>query len=107
MLVERISRYLSTPGTNPETPGFAELALAAFAFQFARIAPYRRLCEARGATPETVASWRAVPPVPAAAFRSLELAAAPAVEVFRSSGTTGRSGGGGGGEGPRSVHYQP
>jgi hypothetical protein len=108
MLVERIARYLSAPGTAdtpPNTPGFEELALEAFAFQFERIAPYRRLCEGRGATPETVTSWREVPPVPAAAFRSLELAAAPAVEVFRSSGTT--AGGGEGGEGARSVHYQP
>ncbi|HEV7515900.1 MAG TPA: acyl-protein synthetase, partial [Thermoanaerobaculia bacterium] len=71
-------------------------------------APYRRLCAARGATPATVTSWRQVPPVPTAAFRTLTLAAAPAVEVFRSSGTTGASGATGeGGEGPRSVHYQP
>jgi hypothetical protein len=38
--------------------------------------------------------------VPAAAFKSLTLAAAPAVEVFRSSGTTA-------GEEQRSVHHQP
>ena len=99
MLVERISRYLSTSGAAGAA-GFAELALAAFAFQFERIAPYRRLCQARGATPETVTSWREVPPVPAAAFKTLTLAAEPAVEVFRSSGTTG------GGE-QRSVHHHP
>jgi hypothetical protein len=98
MLVERISRHISAGA--PEA--FEELALLAFAYQFERIAPYRRLCAARGATPATVTSWRAVPPVPAAAFRSLVLAAAPAVEVFRSSGTSGGSGGG-----ERSVHYQP
>ncbi len=107
MIVERIHRYLSAPHApkdrEAEPDGFEELALAAFAFQFERIAPYRRLCEGRGATPATVASWRQVPPVPAAAFRSLTLAAAPAVEVFRSSGT---SSGGSGADG-RSVHYQP
>jgi hypothetical protein len=119
MIVERIHRYLSAPHA-PETPkapeeepaGFEELALAAFAFQFERIAPYRRLCEGRGATPATVASWREVPPVPAAAFRSLALAAAPAVEVFRSSGTSSGGSGGSGvsgvsGEDGRSVHHQP
>ena len=96
MIVERISRYLASPGTA----GFDELALAAFAFQFDRIPPYRKLCETRARTPRTVSSWREVPPIPAAAFRTLPLAAAPAVEVFRSSGTTG-------GVGSRSVHYQP
>jgi hypothetical protein len=110
MTVERIHRYLSAPrdshppdGSKPDS--FEELALAAFAFQFERIAPYRRLCEGRGATPTTVASWREVPPVPAAAFRSLTLAAAPAIEIFRSSGTS--AGGGGGNADGRSVHHQP
>lgn len=96
MIVERVSRFL----TAPESDSFEALALAAFAWQFERIEPYRRLCERRGVTPETVADWRQVPPVPAAAFKTLTLAAEPAVEVFRSSGTTA-------GEEQRSVHHQP
>jgi hypothetical protein len=44
--------------------------------------------------------------VPAAAFRTAVLAAAPAVEVFRSSGTSSGEGGEGG-EGARSVHHHP
>jgi hypothetical protein len=108
MIVERIRRYLSAPPpatATADTAGFEDLALTAFAFQFEKIAPYRRLCEGRGATPGTpgtpgtVTSWREVPLVPTAAFRSLTLAAAPAVEVFRSSGTSGEDG--------RSVHHQP
>src|ERR1700710_2167219 len=100
MIVERIERYLSASHAPDEgTAGFEELALAAFAFQFERIAPYRRLCEGRGVTPGTVTDWRQVPLVPAAAFKTLELAAAPAVETFRSSGTTA-------GE-ARSVHHHP
>jgi hypothetical protein len=47
-----------------------------------------------------VRDWRAVPLVPATAFRTLTLAAAPALEVFRSSGTTG-------GAEARSVHHHP
>lgn len=94
MIVDRVSRFLTTP-----QPGlFEELALEAFAFQFANVEPYRRLCEGRGATPESVKDWREIPPVPAAAFKTLTLAAGPAVEVFRSSGTTA---------GERSVHHQP
>ncbi len=100
MIVDRISRYV----TDPRNGSFEELALGAFAFQFERIEPFGRLCLGRGVTPDTVTDWRQVPPVPSAAFKSLELATAPAVEVFRSSGTT--SGSGGGGE-TQSVHHHP
>jgi hypothetical protein len=94
VIVERVARFLTVPADD----SFDELALAAFAFQFERIAPYRRMCEARGVTPAGLSGWRQVPPVPAAAFKTLTLAAAPAVEVFRSSGTTGSE---------RSVQHQP
>jgi hypothetical protein len=94
---DRIARFVHSPASPSAT--FEELALAAFAFQFERIEPYRRLCEGRGATPDTITDWRRIPPVPAAAFKTLELAAAPAVETFRSSGTTA-------GE-LRSVHLHP
>jgi hypothetical protein len=99
VLLDRVTRFLTSPET-PEDASFDELALAAFAFQFENVEPYRRMCERRGATPEAVTDWRRVPPVPTSAFKSLALAAAPALEVFRSSGTTG------GGE-ERSAHHQP
>jgi hypothetical protein len=98
VIVARVSRFLN----RPDSAAFGELALAAFAWQFERVEPYRRLCMRRGATPETVHDWRQVPPVPAAAFKTMTLAAAPAVEVFRSSGTTA----GLHGE-QRSEHHQP
>ncbi|HEY4595504.1 MAG TPA: hypothetical protein VIJ02_03825 [Thermoanaerobaculia bacterium] len=96
MIVERVTRFL----TSPQSDSFADLALAAFAWQFERVEPYRRLCERRGVSPRTVTDWRQVPAVPTAAFKTLTLAAAPAVEIFRSSGTTQ-------GEERRSVHHQP
>ncbi|HEY4573903.1 MAG TPA: long-chain fatty acid--CoA ligase, partial [Thermoanaerobaculia bacterium] len=96
MIVERVTRFL----TSPQSDSFADLALAAFAWQFERVEPYRRLCERRGVSPRTVTDWRQVPPVPTAAFKTLTLAAAPAQEIFRSSGTTS-------GEERRSVHHQP
>lgn len=99
MIVERISRFIQTPDA-PDTGSFEELALAAFAFQHERIEPYRRLCAGRGLDPSSLTDWRQIPPVPAAAFKTLELAAAPAVEVFRSSGTTSE------GE-TRGVHHHP
>ncbi len=94
MILDRVSRFLTDSGVGP----FAELALAAFAWQFDRVEPYRRLCERRGVTPQTVEDWRRVPPVPTSAFKTLTLAAEPAIEIFRSSGTTGER---------RSVHHHP
>ena len=95
MILDRVSQYVQAPASA----SFDELALEAFAFQFERIEPYRRLCEGRGITPGSIADWRRIPPVPTAAFKSLTLAAEPAREVFRSSGTTV--------EEARSVHHHP
>ncbi len=70
---------------------FDRLALALFAFQFERCAPYRRFCEARGHTPANVRCWQDVPAVPTGAFKELSLTSFPrerAVRVFRTSGTT-------------------
>lgn len=71
---------------------FADLARELFALQFAHVTPYRRLGDARGVTPATLADWRNIPAVPSAAFKELELTSlAPAerTAVFYSSGTTG------------------
>lgn len=67
---------------------FEELALAVFAHQFESVPDYRRVCEARGRTPDCVRDWRDVPAVPTLAFKRLELRCAPAVRTFVSSGTT-------------------
>lgn len=93
MIVERISRHVAAGEGS-----FEELALAAFAYQFERIAPLRALCERAGRTPATVASWREVPRVPAAAFATVELATDAPRETFRSSGTL---------DARRSVHRHP
>ena len=56
---------------------FDQLALELFALQFQHNAPYRRLCEARGARPGTVAHWTAIPAVPTSAFKEFELSCLP------------------------------
>lgn len=106
-LVQRIHHFISgdtglsgDTGVSDPRGDFEDLALEVFRFQHRRIEPYRRLCESRGVDPGQVESWRDVPPVPASAFKSLELAAAPAREVFRTSGTSR------GGE-QRGVHHHP
>jgi hypothetical protein len=90
-LPARVARFL----TQPESADFEDLALAAFRFQRAQIAPYAALAARRGFATDDPADWRSIPMVPTAAWKTLELAAAPAVETFRSSGTGGE----------RSVHH--
>lgn len=62
MLVERIAAFIR----GELGDSFEELALAVFRAECERSAPYRDLCERRGAAPERVADWRQVPAVPAA-----------------------------------------
>ena len=72
---------------------FEALALQLFALQFKHNAPYRRLCEARGARPGTIARWTDIPAAPTSAFKEFDLSCLPAAErttVFHSSGTTGQ-----------------
>lgn len=94
MLVRRLLDFVRDPASGD----FDTLSRDVFACQYERIAPYRRLCEAQGVSPTEAGDWRRMPAVPTLAFKSMELMAAPAVEVFRSSGTTGDD---------RSVHHHP
>jgi hypothetical protein len=70
---------------------FSELALELFALQFKHNVAYRKICEARGLTPQVVEHWTKIPAAPTAAFKDLELTSlAPdgRIAVFHSSGTT-------------------
>lgn len=90
-LQPRLAALGSQPGAILTDDEFNTLSLELFAHQFAAVAPYRRLCEARGAIPERVRDWRDVPAVPSAAFKELELTSLAPEErtaVFHSSGTT-------------------
>ncbi len=78
-------------GAAPDEETFNRLAVAAFRRQFAANEPYRRYCERRDATPQTVEHWSSIPAVPTAAFKSAALVcgdAAGAEIVFRTSGTS-------------------
>ncbi|MFW6039501.1 MAG: hypothetical protein ACOC9N_00320 [Gemmatimonadota bacterium] len=82
-------------GTDPRSwsdEAFESRALEAFRLQFEANRPYARYCRATGATPESVESWRDVPPVPTTAFRAVELIVGDPADArlrFRTSGTTG------------------
>jgi hypothetical protein len=81
---DRVLAFIADAGAGR----FEALALEVFAYQFARCAPYRRYCLSRGRTPDTVADWRAIPPVPIVAFKHADLCCGPPVRMFLSSGTT-------------------
>lgn len=82
---------------------FNALALEIFTYQFERNAPFSAFCRRRGADPQTVRHWTAIPAVPTAAFKEVALVTGRSEDaevVFRTSGTTR------GGE-RRGTHYLP
>ena len=94
-MIDRIETFIA----DLESANFEDLARQAFALQYEGIAPYRRLCDRRGTTPETLTDWRDIPLIPSRAFKSMALHVAEPQQVFRSSGTTEGS--------QRSTHYHP
>ena len=88
-------RCTSRARGGPERAGdgeeFDRLARELFGLHYRANAPYRELCEARGATPQNVRNWSEIPAVPTAAFKELEVSCLLEEErtaVFHSSGTT-------------------
>jgi hypothetical protein len=76
---------------EPDDARFGALALELFAYQYAHVPPYRRLCDALRRPPSRVARWRDIPPVPTGAFKEARLASFPegdTLRVFRTSGST-------------------
>jgi hypothetical protein len=83
--------WMREPAWCDDDERFERLALTLFAFQFEHCAPYAAFCRGRGRTPETLRSWRDVPPVPTGAFKEVALYSFPAdrcVRRFRTSGTS-------------------
>ena len=88
---DAVSTFIQRCTDDPHSPGFDELALGLFAFQFAHNTPYANLCQAENLTPETVGDWRDIPTVTTRAFKSLDLTVLPETgreTLFRSSGTS-------------------
>jgi hypothetical protein len=70
---------------------FNGMAIVLFGLQFDRNPAYRKLCEARKITPDSITHWTQIPAVPTVAFKELELtclAPEQRTGVFHSSGTT-------------------
>ena len=91
-LAVKISEFVQNCAAENAEATFEALALTLFARQYECCAPYRRLCDQQGQTPQTVRQWQDIPSVPAQAFKVFDLSCAPilqTVSVFHSSGTTG------------------
>jgi len=89
---EFVSEHTSDPAFQAHADvEFNGLALMLFTLQYKHNAAYRKICEARKVSPNTVSHWKEIPAAPASAFKELELSSLPAKErttVFHSSGTT-------------------
>lgn len=86
-------RALMNAGVAPPDDDtlFNDLALRTFRYQWHTNEAYRRYCERRDATPNTIGAWTQIPAVPTAAFKHLPLTTFPpeaAEAVYRTSGTT-------------------
>jgi Acyl-protein synthetase, LuxE len=74
-----------------DEPGFRDLALTSFRHQIDRIPAYRAYIDHLGIDPARLSDWREIPPVPASAFKTHDLSAAPLgaeAAIFETSGTT-------------------
>lgn len=81
---DRIEQFIESDGTSED---FERLALETFAWQYARVEVYRRVCESRGIDPEAVRRWQDIPPLPADAFKQGLGCNPKPSHVFLSSGT--------------------
>lgn len=94
-LSSALAEMLGAGASSRWSPGvFEQWAATVFRHQYGHCEPYRRFCELRGITPESVSRWEDIPSVPAAAFKAFDLLSVPDHErfgpeaVFRTSGTT-------------------
>ena len=71
---EEILSYIRTGMEHQDSEAFNRLALRVFELQTRYIPIYRRYCEKRGVTPETISSWDQIPALPTDAFKVMELA---------------------------------
>ena len=74
-----------------QSESFDALALELFGLQFKHNSAYRKVCAARGLTPQVIEHWTQIPAMPTATFKELELtclAPCDRAKIFHSSGTT-------------------
>jgi hypothetical protein len=74
-----------------DEPRWNDLARELFAWQYARVPAFRRLCEGHDVTPRNLKSWRDIPAMPQQLFKREKLFShgnAKPTAVYETSGTT-------------------
>jgi hypothetical protein len=82
---------LAQCGGHLEESSFEDAARRRFLRHFSSIPSYAAYCRYLGRTPDTVRDWRDIPAVPASAFKTHDLSAAPhggEAAIFETSGTS-------------------
>jgi hypothetical protein len=90
-LEEKVTAFVKRSFNASGEEVFNLLALEIFRFQYQNIPIYTKFCKKREATPDTVTSWKDIPPISTAGFRLFDLFAKPshtAERTFSTSGTT-------------------
>ena len=90
-LTTRVAEYIKTSFDQQDEKTFNALALEVFQFQYTSIPIYRKLCDRRGVTPDSAASWRDIPGISTDGFKLVDLFAKSSTEakrIFSTSGTT-------------------
>ncbi|MGH9753199.1 MAG: hypothetical protein ACREA2_10485 [Blastocatellia bacterium] len=88
---EKVADFVRDADADSSSERFNSLALEVFEYQYRSIKPYRRLCQYKDRTPETVHDWSEIPAAPADAFKHFTLFTSQPDQIaktFRSSGTT-------------------
>ncbi len=91
-VVGELERVFARGGVEPlDDEAFNDVALRALDYQLRENPTYRAFCERRGVRRERLDRWEEAPPVPATAFKHLDLVSGDPARVdaiFRTSGTT-------------------
>jgi hypothetical protein len=88
---QQIVDFINCASRHAPAEAFPSRALESFRLQARTIPAYAAYVHHLGLDPEGVADWRDIPPVPASAFKSHDLSAAPPdgeTVIFETSGTT-------------------
>ncbi len=86
-----ILEYVNRGLDNSDEDGFNSLALREFELHYHTVAPYRRFCQDKGASPGRVERWEQIPAVPSLAFKKFVMTSFPAEQAeqrYFTSGTT-------------------
>lgn len=87
-LAKRVLELIAA-GPEGDPAPFEQISLEVFAFQYDSNDAYRAFCDASGASPSTIGSWREIPCYPTDAFKHEIVASFPVSEAVLATMTSG------------------